>query len=263
MATKADIERFDIHVYKSDGSMKASAEVIKEVPLEIFLNGQKVITLACNGNHTEDLAVGFLRSEGFIRDATDLQQLEVSDERNIVSVSTRGETQSPLYGKNAGKTIASSGARSWVRDDISHLPKSLLEKSIYVSPKIVFTLVEKLIDSSHFHKITGGTHSSALAQGESIIIVREDIGRHNTIDMLGGYALLNDIDCSDKIIVRTGRVSLEIVNKVWNLGIPLIVSLSVPTSTAIHASMKAGITLIGSVRGGNMKVYCHEWRVVI
>jgi FdhD protein len=91
--------------------------------------------------------------------------------------------------------------------------------------------------------------------------LREDIGRHNTIDMLGGYALLNDMDCSDKIIVRTGRVSLEIVNKVWNLGIPILISLSVPTTAAIHASMEAGITIIGSVRGGKMNVYCHEWRV--
>ena len=263
MAAKADIEKFDIHVYNDDGFRKASADIIKEVPLEIFLNGQKIITLACNGNHTEDLAVGFLRAEGFIRHAADIAQLEVSHERWSVAVSTKGEIRLPLNGKDAGKIIASSGARSWVRDDISHVPKSLLEKGNCISPKIIFTLVEKLIDSSHFHKITGGTHSSALAQGERIIIVREDIGRHNTIDMLGGYALLNDIDCSDKTIVRTGRVSLEIVNKVWNLGIPLIVSMSVPTSTAIHASMEAGITLIGSVRGGKMNVYCHEWRVVI
>lgn len=263
MAARTDIERFDVHVYDNDGFRKASADIIQEVPLEIFLNGKKVITLACNGNHTEDLAVGFLRAEGFIQHAADIAQLEVSYERWCVAVSTKGEAGFPLNGKNAGKTIASSGARGWVRDDISHVPKSVVEKGISVSPEIVFTLVEKLIDSSHFHKITGGTHSSALAQGERIIIVREDIGRHNTIDMLGGYALLNDIDCSDKTIVRTGRVSLEIVNKVWSLGIPLIVSMSVPTSTAIHASMEAGITLIGSVRGGKMKVYCHEWRVVI
>ena len=263
MVTEADIEIFDIHVYENDGFRKASADVIKEVPLEIFLNGQKIITLACNGNHAADLAVGFLRSEGFIRDAADLLQLEVSDERRAVSVSTKGEACMPSNGKNAGKTIASSGARSWVRDDIRDSSKSVFENRIYISPKIAFTLVEKLVGSSHFHAITGGTHSSALAQGENIIVLREDIGRHNTIDMLGGYALLNTIDCSDKIIVRTGRVSLEIVNKVWNLGIPLIISLSVPTSTAIHASMEAGITLIGSVRGGKMNVYSHEWRVVI
>jgi FdhD protein len=261
MMIKADIERFDIHQYKNDCFVKTSADVIKEVPLEIFLNGQKIITIACNGNHREDLAVGFLRSEGIIREATDLQRLEVSHEQSSVYVYTKGETQVPLNGKNAGKTIASSGA--WVREDFAYAPMSLLENRIHISPKTVFNLVGKLIDSSCFHKITGGTHSSALAQGENIIIVREDIGRHNTIDMLGGYAFLHEIDCSDKIIVRTGRVSLEIINKVWNLGIPLIISLSVPTSTAIHASMEAGITLIGSVRGGKMNVYCHEWRVGI
>jgi FdhD protein len=124
-------------------------------------------------------------------------------------------------------------------------------------------LVESLIDLSRLHGVTGGTHSAALAHGDSIIVLREDIGRHNTIDMLGGYALLNEMDCSDKVIVRTGRVSLEIVNKVWNLGIPILISLSVPTTTAVHASMEAGITLIGSLRGGKMNVYCHEWRVFL
>jgi len=64
-------------------------------------------------------------------------------------------------------------------------------------------------------------------------------------------------------MVRTGRVSLEIINKVWNLGVPILISLSVPTTTAIHASLEAGITLIGSVRGGRMNVYCHDWRVPI
>lgn len=263
MAARADIEKFDIHIYSNDGFRKVSADIIKEVPLEIFLNGQKIITLACNGSHKEDLAIGFLRAEGFIRHAADIAHLEISHERNIVAVSTKGETRLPVHRKDAERTIASSGARSWVRDDKSHPPRSLRENGISITPKIAFTLVETLIDSSHFHKITGGTHSSALAHDESIIIVREDIGRHNTIDMLGGYALLNEIDCSDKTIVRTGRVSLEIVNKVWNLGVPLIVSMSVPTSTAIHASMEAGITLIGSVRGGKMKVYCHEWRVAL
>ncbi len=263
MAIKADIERFDIHQYKNGCFVKTSADVIKEVPLEIFLNGQKIITIACNGNHREDLSVGFLRSEGIIREATDLQRLEVSHEQSSVYVYTKGGTQVPLNGRNAGKTIASSGALSWVRKDFACTPMSLLENRIHVSPQIVFTLVGKLIDSSCFHKITGGTHSSALAQGENIIIVREDIGRHNTIDMLGGYAFLHEIDCSDKIIVRTGRVSLEIIHKVWNLGIPVIISLSVPTSTAIHTSMEAGITLIGSVRDGKMNVYSHEWRVGI
>ena len=261
MAIKADSERFDIHAYSSDRFTKTSVDIIKEVPLEIVLNGHRVITIACNGNHREDLAVGFLRSEGFISAAADLMKVEVSDKRNAVSVVTKGEIRIPSNEHHAGKTIASSGARGWERESMDHALENLRGNLTRISPQCAFTLVESMIDSSLLHGVTGGTHSAALAHGDSIIVLREDIGRHNTIDMLGGYALLNEMDCSDKVIVRTGRVSLEIVNKVWNLGISILISLSVPTTTAIHASMEAGITMIGSVRGGKMNVYCHEWRV--
>jgi FdhD protein len=260
MAIKADSEQFNIHTYISGRFTKTSVDIIKEIPLEIFLNGHRVITIACNGNQREDLAVGFLRSEGFIRTAAGLMKVEVSDKQNAVSVFTKGETRIPANEHHAGKTIASSGARGWERKS-DHAPENLRGNLTCISPQCAFTLVESLIDSSRLHGVTGGTHSAALAHGDRIIVLREDIGRHNTIDMLGGYALLNEMDCSDKVIVRTGRVSLEIVNKVWNLGIPILISLSVPTTTAIHASMEAGITLIGSVRGGKMNVYCHEWRV--
>jgi FdhD protein len=262
MAIKADIESFYIHAYNSDGFTTISCDIIKEVSLEIFLNDQRVITIACNGNHIEDLAVGFLRSEGFMRTSADVMKVKISEERNTIFVYTKGEIRLPSNEQYAAKTIASSGARSWERD-LDSLRENLRENRTCISPRSVFTLVQCLIDSSPLHGVTGGTHSAALAHGENIIVLREDIGRHNTIDMLGGYALLNEIDCSDKIIVRTGRVSLEIINKVWNLGVPIIISLSVPTTIAIHTAMEAGITLIGSVRGGRMNVYCHDWRVSI
>ena len=94
-----------------------------------------------------------------------------------------------------------------------------------------------------------------------MIISREDIGRHNTIDMIGGYTLLHDIDCSDKIIMTTGRISSEMVNKVWNLGIPVIITRSAPTAEAIRVLEGAGMTLIGYVRNGRMNVYTHQDRV--
>jgi FdhD protein len=111
------------------------------------------------------------------------------------------------------------------------------------------------------HDLTGGTHGAAFARRAGLIVVREDIGRHNTIDMLGGYALLNDLDCNDIVIVRTGRASTEIVHKVWTLKVPILISISVPTTSAISEAEAAGITLVGSVRRGNLKIYTHERRI--
>jgi FdhD protein len=120
---------------------------------------------------------------------------------------------------------------------------------------VVFDLMERFLRQARLHEETGGTHAAALARNGEILVVREDIGRHNTIDMLGGYALLHGVDCRDAVILRTGRVSSEIVHKIWRLGVPLVCSLSVPTTQAAEMARGAGMTLIGSVRRGRMKIY--------
>jgi FdhD protein len=132
---------------------------------------------------------------------------------------------------------------------------------MHLSPERVLQLMDEFIKLCRLHTITRGTHGAALTDGKEIIVVREDIGRHNALDMLAGYALSNHLDCSDKAVLRTGRVSTEIVYKVWNLGIPVVVSLAAPTTRAIQLAGDAGITLIGAIRGISMQVYTHERRV--
>jgi FdhD protein len=121
--------------------------------------------------------------------------------------------------------------------------------------------MEDFLRKARLHDTTGGTHAAALADAGEILVVREDIGRHNAIDMLAGYVLLHGINCSGAMVFRTGRVSAEIVGKLWNMGIQLFASLSVPTSEAVRLAADAGMTLVGSVRGGRMKIYTHVERV--
>ena len=268
----AGIERFDIQVYDSRGFSRTTTEIIREIPLEIFLNDQRVVTIACTGNHVKELAVGFLRAEGLIRTLTDLKKIEVSDERGTVNVYTGKVYPSPF---DTSKTIYSSGARLRRSEGEPQYPDVGVDPSVrlrgkdgregapfpFIAPEKVLSLMESLLETSSLHNITHGTHCSALANGNDILVLREDIGRHNTIDMVGGYTLLEGIDCSDKIILTTGRVSSEIVNKAGRLGAPVIISHSAPTSQAIHLSREAGITLIGYVRGGKMNIYSQEGRV--
>ena len=118
-----------------------------------------------------------------------------------------------------------------------------------------------LLRSGRLHEETWGTHCSALAAAGRLIAVREDIGRHNTLDMLGGFALLQGMDLSDKAVLTTGRISAEIVAKVRRMGAPVIISHSAPTSRAIELARAQGMTLIGYVRNGRMKIYSGENRV--
>ena len=249
------IEQFDIRVYDGEKLSNVAADIIREIPVEIILNDRRVATIACTGIHLKELTVGFLMSEGVIETLEDIKKAIVFHEEGRVDIFTKKGDEPSI----SMKTIASSGSRG---NRIDEFPERALESNIAISPDHVLKLMKSLLESSKLHSATHGTHCSALADINGVIVSREDIGRHNTVDMLGGYSLLEEVDCSDKIIVTTGRISSEIVTKVWKMGIPVIISHSAPTSRAITLAKDAGITIIGYVRGGKMRVYSHEGRVV-
>lgn len=255
---KAFIEEFDIQTYSKSGSSKIDDPVIREAPLDIFLNGRKVITIACTGKNIEELAVGFLRSEGIIETLEDIDEI-TSDEGNFrVDITTVSLESGDSLNDDSAPSIMSSGGRRKRNDSI----ESPLESDLTVTAEKGLDIMEALLSSSLLHRMTHGAHCSALADPEGIITFRDDIGRHNTIDMLGGYALLENMDCRDKILATTGRVSVEIASKAFHLGIPIIISHSVPTSRAVTFARNAGITIIGYVRDEKMKIYANERRVI-
>jgi FdhD protein len=245
---------FRISDYDGKGFSEKDEHLIREIPLEVYLNDRKVITIACAGLHVDELAVGFLRSEGFLRMREDVQAVEVSPDRKQVKIRTAAGREIPNPETAAGRTLASSGARGFGRPVEESSAEPLLA-GVSLAPEVVFDLMERFLRQARLHEETGGTHAAALARNGEILVVREDIGRHNTIDMLGGYALLHGVDCRDAVILRTGRVSSEIVHKIRRLGVPLVCSLSVPTTQAVEMARGAGMTLIGSVRRGRMKIY--------
>ncbi len=257
-----DIQETAIHEvqqFKEGVLARLDKEIIREISLEITLNAQKIAVVACSGRYAGELAVGFLRSEGLLNTPDEIERIEIADAEHRVHVKTLNPV--PLI-LSSHKTIASSGARGTGAGQ--GLNRQLIRdgQSIRIKPEQVFRMMDDFLSRASLHDSTGGTHAAALAAGNAeIIAVREDIGRHNTIDMLGGYALLGGIDLSDKIILRTGRVSSEIVHKLWRLGVPVVISISVPTTMAIELACEAGITIIGSVRGGKFIIYSHPERI--
>jgi FdhD protein len=244
---------FRISVYDGKGFSEKEERLIREIPLAVYLNGRKVITIACAGLCVDELAVGFLRAEGFLRTREDVELVEVSPDRMAVRIRTAAGREIPDPDV-AGRTLASSGARGFGRPAEASV-SGPISSGVPLAPAEVLDLMERFLSQACLHEETGGTHAAALVRNGEILVVREDIGRHNAIDMLGGYALLQGVDCRDAAIFRTGRVSSEIVHKIRRLGVPLVCSLSVPTTQAVEMARGAGMTLIGSVRRGRMKIY--------
>jgi FdhD protein len=243
--------RETIRFYDGKSLREISAYIVREVPIRLYVNGELVITIACAGIHLRELAVGFLRSEGIVTAIEDLKEIQIIEEGEPTVHVTAIERQRP---NQAVKTIGSSGARGKcegeVFDELSHPGMTLY-------PQQILKLVEQLDAAATIQEAAKGTHCSGLADSSGLIIAREDIGRHNTIDMLGGYMLLEGIESSDKVLVTTGRVSSEIVLKVRRMGIPVIVSHASITTRALALCKDLGMTVVGSVRGGKFKVYAN------
>jgi FdhD protein len=253
------IKTLKIFSADSNSLAESSAKVIREVALTISLHGKTLANIACSGNYLDELAVGFLRSERIITGLDEIEKIEVEAQENSVNVILKNEKE---FSETFVKNIASSGAHSKsINTDLLSPVKDPVKFNIGTG--VILELMKELLDQSVIHNQTHGTHCSALAEHGKIVALREDIGRHNTIDMLGGYALLQKINLSNAIILTTGRIFSEIVYKIWNLGIPVIISHSAPTTKAIELLQKANITLIGYVRGGRMNIYSHERRVKI
>jgi FdhD protein len=239
--------------------VESSTKVIREVTLCINLNGKPLANIAYAGNYLDELAIGFLRSERIIAGLDEIEKIEVAAKKNSVNIILKNRKD---FSETFVKNIASSGARGKSVNVDLLLPLKIPAEFNIKAP-VALELMEELLEKSLLHNETHGTHCSALAQQGKIVALREDIGRHNTIDMLAGYALLQKINLSNVIILTRGRISSEIVYKVWNLGVLVIISHSAPTTKAIELLNKANIMLIGYIRGDRMNIYSQERRVKI
>jgi len=122
-------------------------------------------------------------------------------------------------------------------------------------------LMREHLNISDLHKKTGGVHVMSLASIEGLLVSREDVGRHNAVDKLYGYCLLNNVSCGDKIFLSSGRISNEIIQKLVTMGIKLAISRATVTSLGQAVAEQAGITVLGFARGDRFNIYTHPYRI--
>lgn len=225
-------------------------KIIKEVPFTLAINGKEVVNFVCTPEYVEDLAIGYILSQGLMSNIEDISKIELL-EGNIVSIILK-----KFKHENLQKKIMTSGERSLILVDENYEVleyNALLEN---ITPDKIYALTSKLFDESTLHAETGGVHNAALSSFDGKFYeFRKDIGRHNAADKLIGFCLKNKISLKDKILIFSGRISSEIIKKVAKARIPMIVSVSAPTDLAIDIAKKLNITMVGFVRGKKMNIY--------
>jgi len=255
------IETLRVKRFKENSSEEVEVSLIKEVPLTISLNNKEVVTLLCLGDHMRELALGFLGSEGFIEKFSDIKSVKMDEEKGSAEIETVSDN--PLITQLFERRTITSGCGkgSTFYNVMDAFKCKRIESDIKIQAAYLMGLMKRLHENSELYRDTHGVHNAALADLSGILVFREDIGRHNAVDKINGYSLLNNITLSDKILVTTGRVSSEILIKAGKMGIPIILSRSVPTALAVSIAEEIGITIAGFARGGSVSVYSHGERV--
>lgn len=249
------IEKIQIKRIKGKEIKCIEDTVVCEYPFTIFLNDQEFITLLCSPSGLKYLVVGFLVSEGIIKNKNEIEKLIIDEEKGYAYIDIKDKTSftEKLYGK---RTLTTGCAKGTVFYNVlDSFGAKKLNSTIKVEGDKILELSTKLNQRSILFKETGGVHSCALCDQENIILLQEDIGRHNAIDKIIGEALLMDIGLEDKILISSGRISSEMILKTTKSNIPIIVSRSAPTDLSIRIAKQFNVTLIGFARGNRMNIY--------
>ncbi|MBU0570910.1 MAG: formate dehydrogenase accessory sulfurtransferase FdhD [Candidatus Omnitrophica bacterium] len=228
--------------------------VAEEVPVTIYVNGDEIVTLLSSPEGLEELAVGFLFTAGLLDAADEISGIFVDDQNWTVEVLIKDKKiDSCLLFKRVFTSGCGGGTFFYKASDTTRENRRFLNMT--VRKEHIFRIMENFQKQSKGFRETGCVHSAALADNEDILVVREDIGRHNAIDKVLGYAFINDMELKDKIMLTSGRISSEVLLKMRKTDISMIVSRSAPTNQAVKHAELAGITLIGFVRGNRMNLY--------
>lgn len=230
--------------------------VVKETPLTIFVNRQELVTLLCTPNKLTQLVVGFLHLEGLISAPDDIAYLRVCSEEPTADVRLTSESfQLPT------RRVLTSGCGGGVGLMIGLKDLAKVDSAARLTPEQVIRLAELMRDSARLYPVSGGVHTSILTDGQRVLAVAEDVGRHNTVDKIDGECLLKGMSTEGCFIWTTGRISSEMLIKSARMRVPVVLSRTSPTHRAVVLAQELGITIVGYVRGGSFSVYTHRHRI--
>ena len=206
--------------------------VIKEVTLKVVINGKETLTLPCSGNYVNEIITGYLYTNGYISTQGDIRSLDYQMESRTASVSLeKSKSLMDGFEDSAGIELSSSQILEFM-DTFSGLSEQF--------------------------RMTGAVHTAAMATQNGIQKHFDDIGRHNALDKLIGYGVINNEPFSDKCLLLTCRMSQSIISKVISAGFPMVVSTSPPTDKALEMAKENNIAMAGFARGKRMNIYNGE-----
>jgi FdhD protein len=245
----------EVDVIRLPGGRAERDAVAVEEPLEIRIDGEPVAVTMRTPGHDEELALGFCLTEGLAPRAASLPPDLAA---NTVDVDADGSPAPRNFYTSSSCGVCGKGALEAVAVEASHV-----DSRLRIAAALAMQLPDRLRTAQAAFAATGGLHATGLfARDGGLLCVREDVGRHNAMDKVIGWAFGADrLPLSDAILCVSGRLSFELVQKAAVAGCPLLVAVGAPSTLAVELAADRGVTLCGFVRDGRMNVYTEPWRV--
>jgi len=237
------------------------ARVVAERPLTLFLNAQEIVTIMTIGDHPDLLAVGYLRNQNMLRADDRVTAVDYDDELSVVVVRTERATN---YEAKLKKKVRTSGcAQGTIFGDVmAGFDRIALAPDARLRTSWLYALTKTINTTPSLYLAAGAIHGCVLCEEDRPLVYMEDVGRHNAVDKIAGWMFQEKSDPATKIFYTTGRLTSEMVIKTVRMGIPVLVSRSGFTAWGVELARKAGLTLIGRMRGKRFLVLAGEDRIV-
>jgi FdhD protein len=246
---------------------RSDDELAEESPLEIRVRGRPIAVTMRTPGHDEELAIGFLLSEGVIKGAGDVVAVEPCprEDASMVNVTLAPEVQVD-FARLTRHVFASSSCGVCGKATLEAIKQSFgpVADTLRVNAKALATLPDMMKRMQAVFSRTGGLHAAALFDSAGRTLeLREDVGRHNAVDKVLGWALREPgVYTADTLLLVSGRASFEIVQKAIAAGIQLVAAISAPSTLAADLARSAGLTLVGFLKWDRFNVYTHRHRIL-
>jgi FdhD protein len=254
-------QEIDLFQFRKGRLNRVSSHVIVEKAVSLTINGYTWLEFMCTPIDLEEMAIGFIYNEGLISSIDDIVSVHLCKGGENIDIWLKFGVESPsIWKRTSGCTggVTSVESEHVFKDGI--LDYQFDDENLS-TPHEINHLIMKLIQAQNVYRKSGGVHTSALSDGTNLLFIAEDIGRHNTLDKIAGKYLKTDLNLNNIILLTTGRISSEMLQKSARIGASTVISRTSPSSISVELAKLWGITLIGYARRDQFKIYTHPERI--